>query len=309
MKALVLSGGGSKGAWQIGVLKYFQQQNLYVEGFDIICGTSVGAINAAGLSQFQKGFFHEGISYCEDIWMREVVKTSSIWHWRFPRYIAGFWNKSLGDTKGLRKILEKNIDPRSIRDSGIKLRIPAVNLVDGNLTYFNEEFPNIVEAIMASAAFPIFFPPVRINSGLYLDGGIRDIAPLKAAIKEGATEIVVLSTENPYAIKPKSNIGNVTSVAFRTIEIIMNEILLNDIKRCLKVNYKIQNGTMKSNGKKVINIKVYFPIHPLVRPLDFNKKLIEANITSGYNDAKFIHNRSDSSGCLLSKTLGTCASS
>ena len=292
-RALILSGEGSKGAWQVGVLNYLKAVGLFRSGFDIICGSGVGAINSSVISQFDKKDFYLGIGVLHDLWETKIVSTSSVWNWRRPKYIAGLWNKSFGTSKNLRKIIEKNVDPRLIMSSDVKLHLPAVNLVDGNLKYFDcENSEYIIDSVLAASAFPAFFDPVKIDNGLYIDGSIRDVSPLKKVIKSGAEEILIIMSNNPYMVKPKARINNVCDVAFRAIEIATKEIMLSDVQKCIAVNRRIELGDKKVLERKQIKIKMIYPIHYISSPLNFSKDHLERLMSKGYMDAEFIFNKS-----------------
>lgn len=291
-RALILSGAGSKGAWQVGVLSSMKERGLYKTGFDIICGTGVGSINAAALSQFDKQNFYMGIGFLKSIWEDKIKSTNSVWRWKKPRYIAGLWNKSFGSSKSFKKMIEKNIDPRLIHQSDVKLHLPAVNLIDGNLKYLdcnNSEY--ILDSVMAASAFPAFFEPVKIEEGLYIDGSIRDVRPLKRVIKAGAEEIFVIMSDNPYMIRPKARIQNVCDVAFRAIEISTKEIMLSDIEKCIGVNRRIELGDSTVKDKKKIKITMMYPIHYISSPLNFEKEHIERLISKGIMDADFMFSK------------------
>ena len=104
--ALVISGGGSRGAFTIGALKYIIIEQH--QRFDIISGVSVGAINSAFLAQYKDQV--EGVLALEQMWLK--ITTKKIYkHW-FPfRRFSALWKKSLYNSKPLRDLIDANIVP------------------------------------------------------------------------------------------------------------------------------------------------------------------------------------------------------
>lgn len=290
MRALVLSGGGSKGSWQVGALKYLAE--IYPDGFSHISGTSVGAINAAGLAMFDSEDFPEAVKFVEKLWIDRVNKTTDIWKHRFPPYVAALWSQSVGNAAPLGHLLEEVVDPKKIRESNVTLRIPSVDLVYGKLKEYDENSKQMIDGIMASAAFPMFFGPIETEDTLELDGGLMDIAPLSAPIKMGADEIVVVLTGNPTGLprKEKESMKMVFGIATRTLEIMTHEILVNDLKVCNMVNHFVENT---DDEKKYVDLKVVYPRSALISPLDFSGDAMEEQIKIGYKEAKAIFANKD----------------
>src|SRR4051812_31705845 len=131
MRALVLSGGGSKGAYQVGAL-YHLINDLGIN-YDILCGVSVGAINCGFLSQFQKGEEFKSIVRLSDLWLK--INTNSIyrrWH-PFGRLHA-LWQKSFYDSSPLHDLIKNNINIDKVRESGKQISVGAISLSSGKYT-------------------------------------------------------------------------------------------------------------------------------------------------------------------------------
>lgn len=279
-RALVLSGGGSKGSHQVGILSALADHPSFNGGFDFIAGTSVGAINAVGLAHYEPRDFKKATEWLEKLWLKEIKGTRSIWRWKFPWFVSALYSDSIGQTKPLKRLLEKVVDPQIVRDSGIHIQVPAVNVRTAEVKLFTEK-DDLIDIQMASSAFPSFFPPYKIDGELYTDGGVRDIAPLKNAIDWGADEIFVIITRNPNAMILPKNKNFFTSI-MQTISIMTYEIMINDIQTCLKINQKILKGEI--TDKKYINIKVFYPTERLGDSLSFKHKLIYNQIELGKRD-------------------------
>ena len=119
MRALVLSGGGAKGAFQIGVLKKWIQE----EGreYDILCGVSVGALNAAFLAQAPMGQLAAAYGKLAETWL-QVNSTNVRKSWFFGR-LSALWKSSVYDSAPLAQWVARDLDPRAVRASGRKLRV------------------------------------------------------------------------------------------------------------------------------------------------------------------------------------------
>lgn len=187
--ALVLSGGGTRGAAQVGML-----QVLAEAGFipDRIYGSSVGAINAAA---FAGNPTVEGVAMLTQVW--QGVRGDEI----FPQRLGhGSWRffqqrESIHPNSGLRRIIEEGIGFERIEDAPVPLEVVATSIVDGRERWFTSG--PAVDAVLASASIPAIFPPVEIDGDQLIDGGVVDNVPIGRAIEGGATRVVVLLCGSP----------------------------------------------------------------------------------------------------------------
>jgi NTE family protein len=187
--ALVLAGGGTRGALQIGML-----QVLTEHGFvpDRIYGSSVGAVNGAA---FAGDPTREGVQRMTDIW-RSLTRDSV-----YPQgRLHGPWlyvqqRDSVFVNDGLRKVIEEGIGFERLEDAVIPVEVVATSLTDGGERWFT--YGPAVEAVLASSAIPAIFPPVEIDGERFIDGSVVDNVPIRRAIDGGATRIVVLLCAPP----------------------------------------------------------------------------------------------------------------
>jgi NTE family protein len=236
--AVVLSGGGARGAYEAGVLNYVRSalpQPQCGQRFDLICGSSVGALNAALLAATAEQPLTQGRLLCE-LWSRieqdrifrrdwlavghfllqvgaGLVSNflrfdpSQRWLQRRSRFV------SLFDTSPMPAYLRSLIElPRigSNLDAGHldALAITATNLDTDQPELFLQRRPGVtysgdfrvhdvklgIEHLLASAAIPFAFPPVKLNGTYYCDGGVRLNTPLSPAIQLGAERILAIGT-------------------------------------------------------------------------------------------------------------------
>lgn len=283
MKALVLSGGGSKGAFQVGALKRL----IMTEGhrYDIFCGTSVGALNAAFLSQYSPENQLEGLSELTRLWIN--LKQNDVYtNWPVLGLALGVFKKGLYNAANLKKLIKKNIDPSKIKNSGNKLRVASASLTTGELAIFTEQTNFIHDAVYASAAFPVMFEPIKIAEQWYTDGGVRDISPLAQAIRAGATEIHIINCSNLQIGSKRVDSSRSLDILLRSLDIMTNEILINDVEKMLEINTLIEN--VEIAGKRHIKYKLLQP-HletKLSDSLTFDHKEIVEMISAGIWDTE-----------------------
>ena len=184
LTALVLGGGGTRGAVQIGML-----QVLTEHGFvpDRIYGSSVGAVNGVA---FAGDPTRAGVERMTEIWTgltRDAVYPQGRLHgpWLYFQQ-----RDSVYPNTGLRKVVEEGIDFERLEDAVIPVEVVATSLTDGQERWFT--YGSAVEAVLASTAVPAIFPPVEIDGERFIDGGVVNNVPIRRAIEAGATRIVVL---------------------------------------------------------------------------------------------------------------------
>lgn len=186
--AFVFAGGGSFGAIQVGMLKALTRNGIVA---DFVVGSSVGAINAA---HYAGRPTLEGIAALDKVW--RGIRRSDV----FPitwRSLWGFaWRgDKLISSDGLRRICERNLPFRDIADAAIPLHVVATDVLTGEPVVISNG--PAADAIIASAAIPAAFAPVRLGSRYLADGAITSNTPIKTAAALGASRIIVLSTGHP----------------------------------------------------------------------------------------------------------------
>jgi NTE family protein len=155
---LALSGGGVRGIAHIGVIKALEEQGIYPS---IIAGTSAGAIIGA---LYAGGCSWEG--------MLDFFKTTSVFSInKYARSKPGFV-----DTNKFYDAFKAYFPSDSFESLNKSLYITATNILDGTLKVFHDG--ELIRPILASAAFPGLFSPVRIKEGYYVDGGIINNFPV-----------------------------------------------------------------------------------------------------------------------------------
>jgi NTE family protein len=239
----VLSGGGARGAYEAGALQFILDELPRRHGiepqFDIICGTSVGAIHAAfvaATADTGRGRGPRLVKIWEDLNVDEVFRFSTRDLISIPRKLLGVRKVAkqlregrrpdrlfgLLDTGPLEKLVLEAIPWPAIRRNlkkGIieSVCIAATQLATGRAVVFCEqqkrELPSWASQdnirmqpirlapvhALASAAIPLLFPSVRIGSRYYADGGLRLNTPLAPAVRLGANRILVIGLSHGIA--------------------------------------------------------------------------------------------------------------
>jgi NTE family protein len=226
--AIVLSGGGAKGAFQVGVLdELITNRGVKV---DIAVGTSTGSIQALAVAQ-------DDIPRLLQMWLS--LKGNSDIYVKRPLGVAGgiLGADSIYDAKGLRKLLRQNADDAKLRSTGKKLRLGVVNLQTGEFRSIDESVPGIHNWVYASCAMPVFFDPLKTSDGAqWVDGGVRDVTPLGTALELNPRGVIVVrASAKARASVPKSY-ENLIEIGLRAVDILQKEVSANDLANAALIN-------------------------------------------------------------------------
>lgn len=277
--ALVLPGGGARGAFQVGVLKALAEllPNTCQNPFPIISGTSAGAINSVVLAAKARRFrlavaelervwagFESHQVFRHDSWT--MLKSSA--HWLASIVLGGTifgTPRSLLDNAPLRTLLKNNIRFPLIGDAIDKgyLRAVAVTAAgygSARSTSFFQAEPDTTEwarkrrrgmrrtlnldHLMASIAVPMIFPPVNINGEYFGDGAMRQATPLSPAIHLGADRILVIGVRDETADPSPDpavpqEIPSFAHIAGYMLDTLFMDGLYSDLERMTRINQLI----------------------------------------------------------------------
>ena len=214
-KALVLGGGGAKGSYQMGVWQALREHGME---FDIIVGTSIGAMNGAMIAQGDFDLANEvwnSIEYQKifgDERQNEIRNIDSI-----PDMIKFAVNDAALegslDSAPLEALVKNAIDEQKIRSSKSSFGLVTVEFpIMRPIMPMAEDMPDgsIYKYLMASAAcFPVF-APYEINGVKYVDGAYYDNIPINFAIEKGATDIIAVDVDGVGIVKPPKRSNEVS---------------------------------------------------------------------------------------------------
>lgn len=282
MRALVLSGGGAKGAYQIGALKYLI--NDLNRQYDILTGISVGALNVSCLSMFNSENEKQAFEMLNNFWINlENKKVHKRW---FPfGKLHALWKKSLYNSQPLIDLVHKTLNLNTIKNSNRSVAVGAVSLDTGEYKVFTKDDHDFVDAVLASSAFPGGLKPIQMKNQLWVDGGIKHITPLKSAIDFNASEIdMIICSPKMTTAKYDTN-SKTIGLVLRSIDLMSDQIIEGDLQIANLYN-ELAISSLRPD-KKYIKINVIRPTEDLTEnSLNFDNKEIHRMIEIGYKDAK-----------------------
>ncbi len=278
-RALVLPGGGGRGAYQVGVAKAFQEAGIE---FEMAFGTSIGGVNATMIAQGH-------LKRLEDLWCNtrpwdifRLPSAQQIGRMMFGRKLG------LLDTSPLEELLRREVDLKALKSSRTKIGFFTTDLccLETRLVTIDDIMSTneLVDVLMATSAVPIAFPPRQLRgNGLWVDGGLVRNTPLRAAIDRGADEIfMVLLHPETVNVCPTS----MWQVLARCLDIVLDASASKELELAQLYNRLIAEGAAAAAGMRAVNIEVFQPRRPLNTTLleidpDRSKRLIQ----QGYEDA------------------------
>ena len=269
---LVLTGGGARAAYQVGVLRAIA--SMLPEGsrnpFPVICGTSAGAINAASLAVSARNY-HEGVRQLVGIWenfhVDQVYRSDPIGIlYNSLRLLSSLvLNKhgaiSLLDGSPLTELLSSRLPfqgiQKSINSGDLHaLGITAWGYTSGQSVTFYQGVKNInawnrerrlgvstnirLQHLVASSAIPFLFPATKINREYFGDGSMRQLSPISPALHLGAERVLVIGVHDTLNIQPdRTKMASYPSMA-QIAGHVMNSIFLDsldvDLERLHRIN-------------------------------------------------------------------------
>jgi NTE family protein len=275
--ALILTGGGARAAYQVGVLAAVREivPDPRHNPFPIICGTSAGAINAATLAACAADF-GDGVNRLRQTWAnfraRDVYRsdplgiTMSVGRWLAALVFGRFIDQkplSLLDTAPLKDLLARNIDLSRIEQAIASHALHAVSITcsgyaSGESVSFFEGRTDLepwrrtqrigahvrltTEHLLASSAIPFFFPAVKINREYFGDGSMRQLAPISTAIRLGADRVMVIGAErvaDETVRQVTEEYPSLAQIAGHALSGIFLDSLSVDLERLKRINQTV----------------------------------------------------------------------
>lgn len=203
MLTFVLSGGGARGAYQVGAMRALIENGHRPE---IVVGTSVGALNAAYLAFY--GFSAATLDGLADIWRQAAVAELLVAKRAWLAARALFNRHDRRYALRMRSFLIGNgmtPDLHFGQAQHARLIVVATDLNSGQpVLYGQSPYDNVLEAILASAALPPWVPPVHDGKRLLVDGGVVSNLPIEAALLSGADRIIALDVSDSRGLDPEA---------------------------------------------------------------------------------------------------------
>jgi NTE family protein len=282
--AIILSGGGARGGYEVGVLWYIFDELTRIRKspprVDIICGTSVGAINGCyltahladpvlGLRRLVHLWSELELTRVLGFGMKQVLS--------LPKLVIGGGSDGTGifDLRPMADLVMREVSWRAVSRSLRRKRLRALTVsttevATGRTVVFMQTSPDTTipstapprtlfradhigpHHALASAAIPLLFPPVRIDDQLYLDGGLRQNTPIAPAIRLGATHVLAIGSSREVrgviAKEGSSETPRPPGAAF-LLGKVLNAFLLDHIDVDLELLSRLNN--VITDGSKV----------------------------------------------------------
>lgn len=250
-RAVVMSGGGSKGAFQLGALDYLVNEKGL--DFQVIAGVSTGSLNAVTIAQGRdREGLRDHLGKLRDIWMnirsyKDVYRKGLL-----GGILRLLFKKGLYDPGPLRETIARHVSLERLRESGRQLRVGAVCLETGQYKEADQNDPLVREWTLASSSLPLLFPPVRVGAETVVDGGIRNLTPLEGAFRalkglghgggpeEGCDEMYVLLASPLEVGEAETPIHSALDIGRRAVAILMNEVLREDLAYAVAINNSVR---------------------------------------------------------------------
>ena len=286
VRAIVLSGGGVKGAFQVGALQAAFDQHPHLVG-DAWFGVSTGNLTAALCAQSAtRAGQREWLRRAEAIYLGisgngDIYRGSRWW----PLMALRAWRgAALFDPSPLRALIRREINPDKLA-GGAAMSCGTVELGSGGYVRFDgADRDNIHAAILASASMPVYFPPVEIEGGAYIDGGLRNQTPLKDAVdwlkyqSDPDKEVWVFLASPRELHSAKGPWTKTLEVAKRSLGIALHEIYVEDIASLRAKNVQAQAPDSRYS---LIRHVVVAPTVGYGDALDFNPATIRRMLADG----------------------------
>jgi NTE family protein len=218
--AFVLSGGGSLGAVQVGMLQALAERG---EAPDLLVGTSAGAINAAYLAGHGTGpdSLHDLAESWARLRRRDVFPISP---GRQLLAVSGA-RESMFSSDGLRRVISDHLSYQLLEDAPVPVHVVATNLLSGEEVLLSTG--DAVSAVLASTAVPGLLPAVHRDGLVLVDGGLANNAAISQAMALGADRIFVLPTGVACALtKPPAS---PFAAALQAISFLTQQRLIHDV--------------------------------------------------------------------------------
>jgi len=288
-KALVISGGGSKGAFAGGVAQYLMKKEK--KDYDLFLGTSTGSLMVSHLALGQldelkdlytnvnqKTIFSNNPFTVKNVAGEKVVSI---------RHLNTLWNfingrKTFGESKNLRSLIKRKITKEmydKIRENNKEVIVTVSNLTANQIEYksINDcTYDDFCDWIWGSCNYVPFMSLLEKNNCQYADGGFGSLIPIREAILRGATEIDAIILETEVTQFNKLPATNPFSLLFDVFD-----FMLTHVER-----HNITIGKLAANNKDITLNLYYTPTVLTTNSLVFDEKLMRKWWKSGYKYAK-----------------------
>jgi NTE family protein len=271
-----ISGGGAKIGFAVGVLEIMFEKGIQPQ---LVYGVSSGSLCTAGLC-------YGGLPFLKEQLLAIRKRSDVLGAQTFRLFVSQLLGIGSWDGLFSMKKMRKKLGELPNKQPALKGVVGHVDLVNGEVGYVasdqveREEF---LDAVQASCSIPFAMQTQRIGREVRVDGGVRDILPLKQLIDDPlrVEEIHVIGL-SPIQPESKEIAKKALSVAMRSIDLMSHEVLLNDLKTANLYNDLLKKCPAEAvAGKREIPIYEYFPNFLICDTIDFCAENIRLGIAHG----------------------------
>lgn len=289
---LILSGGGARAAYQVGVLSVVA--DMLPPGsrnpFPVICGTSAGGINAAAVAAGARNY-PQAVRGLEQVWANmtadQVYRTDifafvrSVLRWALTTAAGGrsMTRSALLDNTPLERLLRLVISfhriDESIRNGQLHaLSITASSYATGESVSFFEAGKDVegwhrarrlgrrsrigVSHLLASAAIPLLFPAEQVDGNYYGDGAVRQLAPISPALHLGASRVLVVGVSGNVSASHQREVGGYPSLA-QVLGHVLNSVFIDtlegDVERLERINHILSALGKRERARHQVSLR------------------------------------------------------
>ncbi|HEY0767518.1 MAG TPA: patatin-like phospholipase family protein [Steroidobacteraceae bacterium] len=335
---LVLTGGGARSAYQVGVLLALAELMPRARNpFQIIVGTSAGAV-AAGVLAAEAHHWRRAVAGLERVWAnfrssqvfhvdtRHMLRAGA--HWVLALISGGLVlspPKSMLDNTPLRELLGVHVDCAGIRRSIARGHLRAFALCStsystGHSVTFYDGVDSIgdwsraqrigcrteltIDHLMASAAIPLLFPPIKIGDEYFGDGAMRQVHPLSPAIHLGADRLLIIGVRARRAAGVAVNrlptvMPTPGEIFGYMLDTLFTDQIYGDLEQLERINTLVHSAPQAARGERVIETLMLAPsvdpreiaarhVHEMPRGLRVLLRVIGGRDVSGYQLASYL---------------------
>lgn len=219
---------------------------LFESGFvpDQLYGISVGSLNAAFIANEaarqqaeigQVDWSKVGKGLIE-FWIRNITRPADVAVIR-SRFRMGYNTlmsrfDGLLDNSPIQNLIRRSLDIEAIKTGPVSIKVGAVDIIEGDMRYADANDPHFLDYVFASSSLPFLMPAMQIGGDhrkAFLDGGLREVAPLRVAIEDGTTDIACVACHAKKVYNEKFNYRNLLNLMDRVKDITVNQLVNNDI--------------------------------------------------------------------------------
>lgn len=282
MIGVCVSGGGAKIGFAVGVLEALEERGIRP---DLAYGISSGSLCTAALCYGDIPFLKTTLL--------SIRKRSDVLKKQWPKVVWTLLTKK-GNADGWFEMntMRRKLDSLPLDNPKIKGVVGYVKLQSGEIVFKSSSQTSkteFLDAVQASCSIPAYMQSRRVDGDNYVDGGIKDVLPLKPLVKDDLQvdeiHVICLSPLDPATDR---NFVTIIDVGLRSLDLLVNEILLNDYGYMIRLNRLIAQKRSLDNSlqawlekKRIIKPFCYIPDRIICNTTDFRRETIQAGIDHG----------------------------